>query len=501
MAASWDGRENNFYMAKAKQLIDIRASKGITVAQSIEHQRNWTEKGWECACARGNYDRTRTDLCFEIVKGGKVQPIDKSISIPKRMAATLAERGIKDPNEGLKEPRFRTIVNIIIGGSRDRMHEIAFGDQKVDLTLGADNSHIKRMPEIEQWAKDMYDFVCGRWGEDNVIGFYVHLDEKNPHIHCTLLPLDENNKFAFKRMFAGQDKYEFRKRTLAIHNDLAEVNKKWGLYRGDSKELTGAKHRTTEEYRLELSQACTSMEEQLESNREVLAQLYADIRMAEKRVKGLNTMIANLEDSKSDLESQIESLQSALNEGRGDSDELQAKIERLKSELASIDNKLADKRSKLNEADRMLAELNAKAEEQKTNSEGLLKQAESAAQDIKQQIRFRLVDALLGQALQDFRNMLPSMSMYERSQCSETMLMDMAERGEQILTCATFLFAGYVDGATKIAESHGGGGGGCSKDWGRDPDEDERAWALRCMQMACRMMKPAIGSSRGVRRR
>jgi hypothetical protein len=24
---------------------------------------------------------------------------------------------------------------------------------------------------------------------------------------------------------------------------------------------------------------------------------------------------------------------------------------------------------------------------------------------------------------------------------------------------------------------------------------------LRCMQMACRMMKPAIGSSRGVRRR
>ena len=30
----------------AKQVMDIRVSKGITVAQSNEHLRNWTEKGW-----------------------------------------------------------------------------------------------------------------------------------------------------------------------------------------------------------------------------------------------------------------------------------------------------------------------------------------------------------------------------------------------------------------------------------------------------------------------
>ena len=29
--------------------------------------------------------------------------------------------------------------------------------------------------------------------------------------------------------------------------------------------------------------------------------------------------------------------------------------------------------------------------------------------------------------------------------------------------------------------------------WGRDEDEDNRAWALRCMRMASRMMRPAIG--------
>jgi len=50
-----------------------------------------------------------------------------------------------------------------------------------------------------------------------------------------------------------------------------------------------------------------------------------------------------------------------------------------------------------------------------------------------------------------------------------------------------------VDDATTFAETHGGGGSKSDLKWGRDEDEDNRAWALRCMRMASRMMKPAIG--------
>lgn len=63
----------------------------------------------------GNYDPTREHLNFEVVSGGKIRPIDKGRSIPERMAELLHKRGIKDPNEGLEEPRFRTVVNIILG--------------------------------------------------------------------------------------------------------------------------------------------------------------------------------------------------------------------------------------------------------------------------------------------------------------------------------------------------------------------------------------------------
>ena len=58
-----------------KQVLDIRPGKGMSVGQSDEHQRNWTEKGWDWATKHGNYDRSREHLNFEVVKGGIIQPL------------------------------------------------------------------------------------------------------------------------------------------------------------------------------------------------------------------------------------------------------------------------------------------------------------------------------------------------------------------------------------------------------------------------------------------
>ena len=70
-------------MATQKQVVHFQAKKGFTTAQSNEHQRRWTEKGWAQANENGRIDRSRTHLNFEIVRGGKIQPVDKSRSIPE----------------------------------------------------------------------------------------------------------------------------------------------------------------------------------------------------------------------------------------------------------------------------------------------------------------------------------------------------------------------------------------------------------------------------------
>lgn len=65
---------------------------------------------------------------------------------------------------------------------------------------------------------------------------------------------------------------------------------------------------------------------------------------------------------------------------------------------------------------------------------------------------------------------------------------------EEIQHTALLLFAGYLDAATSMATSSGGGSdtGG----WGRDKDEDELEWARRCARMANNMCKRRKGLHR-----
>lgn len=415
----------------AKQVIDFHASAGMSPNQSNEHQRRWSDRSWNVAVKGGNYDRTRAHLNFEVARGGIVQPIDQSKSIPRRIRETLAARGIIDPNEEMKrkgkEPNRRTVVNIIFGGSRDRMHQLAFGSQTVNLEHGADNSHITRCKDIEDWAKDIYRFACDKWGEDNIVGFYVHLDEKNPHIHCTLLPITQRNKFSFKELFAGKDKIEFKERTLRLHNELAEVNARWGLGRGQSIMETGARHKTSEEYRRELRQECDDLELQISEKHETLKELYADIRKAEKRCKGLTTMISNLEARETDLNSEIAQLEPDIESGTGDAADLRRRIADLENQLRTTASSLADKRLKLKTADRQLAQLQEELEavnEKRANAQSDYLKFTDKNQE---QMRMRLTDAVFGRSVVDMRSLLAAMTPEQKAEFDGEFLMAMAD--------------------------------------------------------------------------
>lgn len=477
---------------KAKQVMDIRASKGITVAQSNEHLRNWTEKGWNHATQTGNYDPTREHLNFEIVKGGKVAPINKAKSIPDRMAENLRERGIQDPNEGLAEPKYRTVVNCIFGGSRERMHELAYGDQKVNFEHGADNSNIKRCNDIEEWAKDVYKFVANKYGEENIAAFIVHSDELNPHVHCTLLPI-KDGRFAFKKLFAGRDKYEYSAKMKQLHSDFAEVNAKWGMSRGTSVAETGARHRSTEEYRRLLSEQCTTIERQIAEHQKTLANLEKEIAIAHRRVKGLTSMVGNLLREKAEKEAQLADLQQQILEGKAHPEALKEAVAKLEEELSLVQGKLADKQEKLLVASRQLAELKDSMADIQQRTEELKSEAQEYAHDVHSKVDSLLKDALLENLVNEQQQRLAQYDGTELQLFDGSLLQNIAERGTEIMHCATLLFLGMVDNATTFAEGHGGGGGGNDLKWGRDDDEDNRAWARRCMMMASMMMRPAVG--------
>lgn len=83
----------------AKQVLDIRAGKGMTTFQSNEFLRN-ANGGERLKRWSGNYDSTREHLNFEIKKGGVIGEVDKKTSVPKRIK--ILERGDRISETGAR---------------------------------------------------------------------------------------------------------------------------------------------------------------------------------------------------------------------------------------------------------------------------------------------------------------------------------------------------------------------------------------------------------------
>ena len=112
-----------------------------------------------------------------------------------------------------------------------------------------------------------------------------------------------------------------------LHTRLAEVNRKYGLDRGDDIQVTGARHRSAAEYNRDLHRENARLETLIDNNCEQLRQLEDEVRKSERRVKGLTTMIANLERQETELNDEIAQWRWILSEnGAGDVSELRRRI-------------------------------------------------------------------------------------------------------------------------------------------------------------------------------
>ena len=498
----------------AKQVYDLHNGKGFSRGQSTEHLRNYSNIDPD-AKKYGYYDPTRMNLNFEVTTGGKVIPVNKSYSIDRRMKDNLRRRGIKDPNEekikkGLPPDR-RTVANIILGGSRNRMLELAFGDQKVDLKKGADNSHLQRKEDIERWAIDMYNWISHKYGEENVLAFVVHLDEKNPHVHCTVLPVDEKGKISYNKIFGGS-RSDGRKKFLDSHNEVAAINEKWNLDRGDDIKHTGAKHVSSEDYWRNLRDECTRLEGSVDEQVKILKEAQ---RKAEIANKSLTTMVMRKQQQIDNLKEDIENLTA---ERDYNADQLEEEQNRLQNLLRQFQKEMEDKQEKLRINQQRLSEVNEKLKELQQRQFELIKENDELQkkyeeifdkyQDkLQDEMRmhgfdyFQIASEEFTKRLSNFRNMLsPVMQQNLDNIMNITFFEEIANYSNQIVAATTALFLGYLDQATQITVSAGGGGNpGTSV--GRRKDEDDDDYKYRCFVMACMMMRPAQQKqSRGFRR-
>ena len=476
-------------------MMDFKPVKSVAANVSNEQQRNWSDDLFERKAKNPdhNYDRSRTDLNFQVGPGGEITTVDKSQRIGDRVEEIIKKH--LRPGARVTAISNRAVM-VVFGGNRERMREMAFGSQDFHEHEET-NSHLIRQPEIERWANDVYGFVCREFGEESVASFIVHLDETGPHAHCVFVPLTADGRLSSKEVLGGKNKFEAKQRMRDLHTRLAEVNRKYGLDRGDDIQVTGARHRSTAEYNRDLHRENARLETLIGDKSDQLNRLEEQIKKAETRVKSLTTMIVNLERQEWELNDEIAQLEEQMDTGAGDVSELRCRIAELEKQLESTGQKLADKRDKLKLADRQLTELQDELDaltEKRDNAQNDYHELTSKHQE---QVRMRLTDAIFGRLVVDIRELFAAMPSEVKSDLDGEFLTAIAEHPNEILKCAMYLFLGYIDGATQFAQSCGGGGTSSDLPWRRNPDEDDRRFAYRCMMQAHKMLKCAP-SKRGV---
>ena len=393
---------------------------------------------------------------------------------------------------------------------------MAFGNQAVNLEKDADNSHLHRCEEIEHWAKDVYGWCAKRYGQENIVGFQVHLDESSPHIHALIVPVGQRIKSGRECVMwsakFGKNRYEYGQILRGMHTSLyEEVGSKYGLERGDSIDGRNVQHLHKRDY---------------------IRKLTKEAKQAEKAVKGLQTMIQKLEVQIYNYQTQLEEIDKSLASGQIELREYESRKSEILKQISEYHSKLEDKSDKLHAKEQELEQLikdaaNARSVIQPFRNHkvdfippqitekvplfGTDKWVEHQNRHIAQQFTeivrkieslnrndaARQVEAAQRNVLADYgelyqlRNDVKSLTENNDNLKStlETILDQLANPSLRIkiFTIADALICG-----TPISVSSGGGGGNSSSDlrWdGRRPDEEEEAYRRRCLMFAIGTVK------------
>ncbi|MBV3867890.1 MobV family relaxase [Phocaeicola coprocola] len=497
-----------------KQAMHVEAGKSFGTAEANENERRWNDDKIDRKNQdpTNHYDKTRMKLNFEIGPDGKVHPLgyqEKSLEV--RLQERLAELGWK-PFKPDSKIQPNCCAKFIFGGNHDRTLEMAFGPQTVNLDKGADNSHLQRCPEIEQWAKDVYDWCARRYGQENIIGFQVHLDESSPHIHALIVPVGQRSKSGRECVMwsakFGKSRYEYGHILREMHTSLyEEVGSKYGLERGDSIVGRNVQHLHKRDY---------------------IRKLAKEAKQAERAVKGLQTMIRKLEREMLAGRNRLKEIDEALASGKITLDKYEAQKTDIQKLIAEYQSKLDDKAGKLQVKEQELEQLTKDAAKvrsvvqpfrnhkvdftppqitEKVPLFGTDKWIERQNRSISKQFTeiVRKIESLyrsdaarqveaaqrniladygeLYQLRKDVKTLIENND--ELKSTLETMLDQFANPS---LRLKIFAIADALAGGTSVAISSGGGGGGnydSDLRWdGRRPDEEEEAYRRRCLMFA-----------------
>ncbi|GHT30794.1 mobilization protein [Bacteroidia bacterium] len=223
----------------------------------------------------------------------------------------------------------------------------------IRVMLSGTSEDMKRIEEsgrLEDWCADNLDWLKKTFGADNLVSAVLHMDEKTPHIHATVVPVvsGERRKAQASRQEDGKNKYRkknpgaarlcaddvmARDRLKGYQDSYAQRMQAYGLQRG----IAGseARHVNTQEYYRELYVKNEGLEDNIDcllKLEDAKMQAIDELNRQEQESRQQYEAAKALREEK---ESELDETQEALRQVRG-----QLKTEKLKSTAADVGSSL-----------------------------------------------------------------------------------------------------------------------------------------------------------------
>ena len=169
----------------------------------------------------------------------------------------------------------------------------------IRVLLTGSNKDMKQMEadgRLDGWCNDNLKWLWETYGEQNLVSAVLHMDEKTPHIHATVIPIvtgerrkagqeEQNGKKKYRKKNPQDvrlcaDDVMARHRLKHYQDTYAQAMNKYGLQRGVDGSL--ARHISTMQYYKQLVEQQDSLQENIEN----LLGLEEEAMKKLKQVKG-----------------------------------------------------------------------------------------------------------------------------------------------------------------------------------------------------------------------
>jgi len=268
----------------------------------------------------------------------------------------------------------------------------------IRINLSGTHEDMKRIEaegRLDEWCKDTVDYLKKEFGEKNVVSAVLHMDEKTPHIHVSVVPIVTGQRRKAKEGSKNKstvrlcaDDIMTKTKMVEYQDTYAEKMSKYGLERG----IKGseARHITTGEYYRDVFEKAETVKEEvgllqqqkaeeqlrLATLQEETSRKTSELEEKEKQLRQIKSEVIKVgfeKSAKSAGKEVLEGLGALMGNPKakklqGEIDDLKQGIQVLQSEKEAI-NKEAQK--VIQEKDRLLLEKNSLISTQKNKLDKL----------------------------------------------------------------------------------------------------------------------------------